>query len=1065
MTELPTGTVTFLFTDVEGSTHLWELNPPAMKAATARHDSIVEETIAQFDGVLVRPRGEGDSRFAVFARASDAVAAAVRLQVMLHAEPWPPPTPLRVRMALHTGEADLRQGDYYGAAVNRCARLRAIVHGGQILLSQTTHDLVRIALPEGLSLRDLGEHRLTDLTYLEHVFQVTHPDLPADFPSLRSLDAYAHNLPLQLTSFVGREREMTEVKRLLQVARLLTLIGTGGCGKTRLALQVAADQADAFADGVWFVDLAPLADPTLVPQVVATILGVREVPARPPLVTLVDSLRGRDLLLILDNCEHLLDACARLADALLRACAHVRIVATSREAFGLNGETAWRVPSLSLPDPHVPPTLASLTEYESVQLFVERARAVLPSYAIADQSALAVAQVCWRLDGIPLAIELAAARVRVLNAEQIAARLDDRFRLLTGGSRAALRRQQTLRALIDWSYDLLSDAEQSYFEKLSVFAGGWQLEAAESVCAADGGGESVLDLLTALVDKSLVVVESVIDSVPRYRLLETLREYAYERLVARGDAARVRAAHAAYYLSVVEDIRRAWDPAGQRTVRSHLRREQDNLRTVLAWTREHGDPDVRSKVAAALAWVAGVLVDAFHGEAAATNYERLLSLARETGDTLHELEALLGLAQSTYVLALDDPTTQSIGKARDLYDAAYALARQTGNRAGMVRSLTPSIWFVDFWPDYQAQAEIACREAIDLSRESGDPNLIADSQIAGMWFLRQVEAEKQAAELIVHLERRGDLVRLNRLYFALMWENLYWGQYSRAVECCDAGIDLARTMGVPPVQYPSLKALALIYLGRYAEAWDTLQQEVADDVHPFGRAMRYLATGVYFYELAAYERALEFFKRLDTAARRVNRAWLLAWAQIGLGASLLHLGRVADARAKEVAPSSKVTAGCEIAAPCLPVEISLVEGRFAEVYRQTEEATRRAELRERPPDLLVAREAQVRSLLGLDRAADALILADATLTLARQLKHSSMVWRLEGHRASALAHLGDSEAATAARQAVMRVIDELAAAIDEPDLRAGFREAAERAPYPTNGQSVRFADRTEKRDR
>jgi len=417
----------------------------------------------------VRPRGEGNSRFCVFARATDAVVAAAAIQQALHAEPWPTATPLRVRMALHTGEADLRDGDYYGSAVNRCARLRAIAHGGQALLSMATEELVRDGLPAGVTLHDLGEHRLSDLARPERVFQLLAPGLPDDFPPLRSLDALPHNLPVQLTSFVGRERELAAVRAALAAHRLVTLTGAGGCGKTRLGLQVAADALAAFADGAWFVDLAALADAALLPQAVLAALGLPEAPGRPPLAALADVLRRRALLLVLDNCEHLVEACARLADALLRACPRLRILATSREVLGVPGEATHRVPSLGVPDPGLTlavayggsrdsggPALERLRRCEAVQCFVERALLVRPGFTLTAGNAPALAQVCRRLDGIPLALELAAARVRVLSVEQLAARLDDRFRLLTGGSRTALRRQQTLAAAIDWSYDLLS---------------------------------------------------------------------------------------------------------------------------------------------------------------------------------------------------------------------------------------------------------------------------------------------------------------------------------------------------------------------------------------------------------------------------------------------------------------------------------------------------------------------------------------------------------------------------------------------------------------------------------
>jgi predicted ATPase len=423
-----------------------------------------------------------------------------------------------------------------------------LAHGGQMLLSAATTELLRGQLPEGVTLRDVGEHRLKGLLNLEHLWQVVAPDLSADFPPLASLNTIPNNLPAQLTSFVGREKEITEVKRLLAAwsdshivassdpqpmlrptdqvtTRLLTLTGSGGAGKTRLSLQVAAEVLDVFKDGVWFVELAPLSDPALVPQTVASVLGLREEPSRPLLDTVCDYLRAKTMLLILDNCEHLVAACAQLVDALLRAASHIKILASSREALGITGELAWRVPSLALP-PIQPPisNLRSLTQYEAVRLFIERAVFVSPSFTVTNANAPAVAQICHRLDGIPLALELAAARVKALSVEQIAARLDNRFRLLTGGSRTAVPRQQTLRALMDWSYDLLPEPERVLLRRSSVFVGGWALEAAETICAGDGiASDEVLDFLSHLVDKSLVI-QNEISGAARYHLLETIRQ-------------------------------------------------------------------------------------------------------------------------------------------------------------------------------------------------------------------------------------------------------------------------------------------------------------------------------------------------------------------------------------------------------------------------------------------------------------------------------------------------------------------------------------------------------------
>ncbi len=476
---LPTGTVTFLFTDIEGSTRLWEQFPEAMQTALTRHDVLLRGIVESHGGGVIKSTGDG--LHAVFNRATEGLAATLACQQALAGEVWTGlPSPLRVRMGLHTGESELRDDDYFGSTLNRAARLMSIAAGGQALLSSATTELVLDQLPQGVVLQDLGEHRLKDLTRPEHVFQLSSPGLPTDFPPLRSLNTLPNNLPVQLTSFIGREDEMAEAKRLLATTRLLTLTGPGGTGKTRLSLQVAADVLDVFPDGAWLAELAPLSDPVLVSQTVASVLGVREQPGRPLVDTLIDYLRAKSLLLILDNCEHLIEACDQLVTSLLSACPRLKILPSSREALGIAGETTYRVPSLSLPDArHSTPE--ALMQCEAVHLFVERAQAVQPRFALTSRNLNATIQICRRLDGIPLALELAAARLRLFTVEQIAARLDDRFRLLTGGSRSALPRHQTLEALIDWSYDLLPEPEREALRRLSVFAGGWTFDAAEAI--------------------------------------------------------------------------------------------------------------------------------------------------------------------------------------------------------------------------------------------------------------------------------------------------------------------------------------------------------------------------------------------------------------------------------------------------------------------------------------------------------------------------------------------------------------------------------------------------------
>lgn len=590
----PHGTVTFLFTDIEGSSQLWEQHPAAMQAALARHDSLLRNIIAAHGGHVFKTTGDG--LHAAFAHASDSVAASLACQQAVVRETWTGlPRPLTVRMGLHTGEAELREGDYFGSTMNRAARMLSIAGGGQTLLSSATAELVRDQLPPGAALHPLGEHRLKDLIRPEHIFQLNAPGLPAAFPPLRSLNTLPNNLPVQLTTFIGREHQMAEAKRLLATTRLLTLTGPGGTGKTRLSLQMAADVLDAFPDGVWLVELAPLSDAALVPQTVASTWSVREQPGRPLLETLSDYLRAKSLLLILDNCEHLIDACAQLAETLLRACPHLKLLPSSREALGVAGETAYRVPSLSLPDPHQPLSVESLSRYEAAQLFVDRARAVQPHFSLTAHNLSAVAQICQRLDGIPLALELAAARVKLFAVEQIALRLDDRFRLLTGGSRTALPRQQTLRALIDWSYDLLPVAERGALARLSVFAGGWTFGAAEAVI-----GPEALDLLSHLVDKSLVVVDELAEAPEtRYRLLETIRQYARDKLLESGEAPMVRDRHLRHYLLVAEVAEPKLEGPEMLPALNQLEAELDNIRAALEWTLDRS-PQAAVQLAARL---------------------------------------------------------------------------------------------------------------------------------------------------------------------------------------------------------------------------------------------------------------------------------------------------------------------------------------------------------------------------------------------------------------------------------------------------------------------------------
>jgi predicted ATPase/class 3 adenylate cyclase len=717
MHDLPTETVTFLFTDIEGSTKLWEQYPEVMRAALARHDALLRQTIQQHNGYIFKT--VGDAFCAAFSTAADALYAALAAQQALHKETWPQQIgTLRVRMALHTGSAEERDGDYFGPPVNRVARLLSIGHGEQVLLTQVTSDLLIPFLSEECSLQDMSSHRLKDLQQPEHVWQLLHPALPSEFPPMRSLQAFANNLPIQSTSFIGREQEMKEVKALFSSTRLLTLTGAGGCGKTRLALQMAADLVEDYPDGVWLVELAPLAEASLVPQTVATALGLREDPSCSLTETLTDYLRSKTLLLILDNCEHLVEACASLANILLRACPRVKFLATSREPLNIAGEHPWRIPSLLPPDPaHLPSEErdlpAILAENDAIRLFVERASTQRADFRLNTQNARAIAQVCHRLDGIPLALELAAARVRALTAEQIAARLDDRFKLLTGGNRTALPRQQTLRALLDWSYELLKEQERTLLHRLSVFAGGWTLEAAETVCSGEGIEDwEVLDLLTSLVDKSLVVFEEVErEAGGRYRLLETIRQYAQERLRATGEEPELQGQHRDFFLMLAEEADLHLRSAKQAVWLDRLETEHDNLRSALGACQAIGEAGAEAglRLCGALQqfwWTRGHLSEGREWTAAALSQEGSEERTKWRAKVLNGAGALARM-QGDYTAA------------RAFHEQCLAICREIGDQQGIANSLN-SLGSVAYERDDNASARTFYEESLSLFQEIGD---------------------------------------------------------------------------------------------------------------------------------------------------------------------------------------------------------------------------------------------------------------------------------------------------------------------------------------------------------
>jgi len=755
MPGLPTGTVTFLFTDIEGSTRLWERHADDMAVALARHDALLREAIDRNEGAVFSTGG--DAFCAAFATAGAALAAACEAARALEREPWPSNARIAVRMALHMGVAEIRDGDYFGQPLNRVARLLAASHGGQVLLSAAVHEEVRDRLPPGITLRDMGERRLKDLVRPERVYQAVLPGIPGDFPPLKTLDARVHNLPIQSTSFVGREREMQEVKTLLRSSRLVTLTGSGGAGKTRLALQVGADEIDDFADGVWLVELAPLTDPRLVPQQLASLFGVREESGAEFLATLVKALKDKELLLLLDNCEHVLEASARLCDAFLAGCAKVRILATSREALRVSGEATFRVPSLAVPDAGTKVAVGSLTQYAAVRLFIDRALAVQSSFHTDSRNAGAIVSICYHLDGIPLAIELAAARVRSMSVHDINERLDERFRLLTGGARTALPRQQTLRAALEWSYNLLSAAERALLCRLSVFSGGSTLLAAEQVCCGAGvDAPEVLDLLTALVDKSLLLMEER-QTTTRYRFLETVQQYARDRLREEDQEPPWRTRHLGHFLALAEEARPQLQGKDQHAWLDRLEAEHDNLRSALKHASLPGaDPVIGLRLAAAMSlfwgargyftegrgWLSAMLAavpdgsaDAIRatalngagilawqqGDFAASSelQERSLAIRRSLGDRNGVANALIGLG----LVAKDQNQYE---RARELQQESLSIHRELGNRRGTAVALANLATISGAIGQFTiAEAQFA--ESSEIFRALGDKQGIAMS--------------------------------------------------------------------------------------------------------------------------------------------------------------------------------------------------------------------------------------------------------------------------------------------------------------------------------------------------
>ena len=743
-------TFTFLFTDIEGSTALLRrLRESLYAQVLADHRSLIRSSLTAHGGREVDTQGDG--LFAVFSSPSACLAAVMEMQKAMEAHAWPGQEHVRVRMGIHTGEASQTATGLVGLDVHRAARVAAVGYGGQALMSETAAVLVRDSLPADTALKDLGVHRLKDLGRPERIFQLQAPGLQAEFPPLRSLGnpALLNNLPAQLSTFIGRDRELSEVRALAESSRMVTLTGAGGCGKTRLSLQVAAEMLDGAGDGVWLVELAAVSDPDAVPSAISGVLGIAPRPGRAALEVLLDALGPQDILIVLDNCEHLIDACAKTADALVRRCPRVHLVATSREPLGITGETIYRVPSLSLPASDGPRSVTPESS-DAVALFVDRARAQGAGLTVNEKTLPVIVSVCRRLDGLPLAIELAAARLRSLSLDGLHDRLDQRFRLLTGGSRTALARQQTLRATVDWSYSLLNGAEQMLLRRLSVFAETFDLDAAEAVCGfGDIAAFDVAELIGALVDKSLVVAEPAGGAL-RYRLLETIRQFAAERVaeVGEDEAATVTAAHCRYYLSVAEAAVPQLRGSDQGNWFARLDADLANLRSAARYASSllGGTEQVlRFAVALDRYWAAR----SRGGEAL-----DLLTPALERPDARAD-PVLFGKA---LVVAAGVSRVSDIASARRYGERAVEFARQLDDGRVLIQALATLSSACYFAGEAERGLPLG-QEAVERARPLGDDVLLAEALSGYLMCIElfdHARAGKLFDEAIACTERSGD---------------------------------------------------------------------------------------------------------------------------------------------------------------------------------------------------------------------------------------------------------------------------------------------------------------------
>lgn len=835
MISKPTGYVTFLFTDIEGSTKLAQEFPETIHSALDRHNSILKDAVESNNGFVFET--VGDAFCCAFEKANDAVKAAIEAQINLNSERWEDAV-IKIKIGIHSGNTEWSGNKYMGyITLARTARVMSSAYGGQILVSEETYKKITEDLPNFISFRDLGSRRLKDLIQPMKLYQTVTSGLISDFPPLKTLDARPNNLPIQLTNFIGREKEITEIKRILSDASLLTLLGPGGTGKTRLALQVGADIIDEFNNGVWLVELAPLTDPSLIPLTIARSLKISELPNQETEQTLTDYLKDKELLIILDNCEHLINECANISEKLLQNCPKLKIFATSREALRSDGENVYKVMSLSHPEPNQINTPLELSQFEAVRLFIERALAVNTNFRVTNENAPALAQICFQLDGIPLAIELAAARITVLSVEKICDKLNDRFKLLTGGKRTALPRQQTLKALIDWSYDLLTEKEKILLQRLSVFSGGWSLEAAEEVCPDEIiYKDEIIDMQTTLLDKSLIQ-SSEVNGAVRFFMLESIKQYAKE---VSGTNKELNLKHLNYFKKLADYEQMGLNGTSQVEWVKLIETELDNIRSAIQWATENQPEqafsfvndmtefwnikgyfkealqtllrvlEIESPVNIILR--AKVLCSAGNMSFGLGNRDdairfgnESLSILRKTNDKLEIGNCLNALGASSSLIAAN------LDETLGYYNEAISIFRELGNQKGIALTL----YNLSFAVHREGNPELALdykKEALKIFKDLNDTHQITLTLASlGVFEFKRNNfepAKLYSEESLANAYQMGDkyLITINLINLGCIYSGLK--DYKKALELLQESLTILRECG-----YRGSILVALMYLG------------------------------------------------------------------------------------------------------------------------------------------------------------------------------------------------------------------------------------------------------------